>query len=64
MTAPRDWQDRYYDGDDLEAADEHLFPIDEEDEVWDDDDSFTGDLFDNLFGILVDDDEEDDEYGI
>lgn len=36
MTAPRDWQDRYYDGDDLEAADEHLFAIDNDDELWDD----------------------------
>jgi hypothetical protein len=63
VTAPRDWQDRYYDGDDLDPADEHLFPIDDEDDTWDDDDSFILDLFANLFGLTADE-EEDDEYGL
>lgn len=34
MPGPRDEYDAYYDGDDLEAADEHLFPIDDDDEDW------------------------------
>lgn len=30
MNKPRDWADRYYDGDDLGAVDELVFPIDDE----------------------------------
>lgn len=30
----KDWQDAYYDGDDLFAADETLYPLDEEDPRW------------------------------
>lgn len=65
MASERDWQDAYYDGDDLGGADEHLFPIDDEEDTWDDDDSFILDLFDNLFGLdPEDDDEEDDEHSL
>ena len=35
MTGPRDWQVRYYDGDDLTDP-EQLFPIDDDEELWDD----------------------------
>lgn len=31
MPGPRSWEDRYFDGDDLGAADEQLFPIDGDD---------------------------------
>lgn len=67
MASERDWQDAYYDGDDLGAADEHLFPIDDEDEDWYSDLVPTVTIVDDetwewLLAYL--DEEEDDEHSL
>lgn len=56
MSKPRDWQDQYYDGDDLGAVDEHLFPIDADDELCDDD-------FEALLLSVLTPEEDADEHG-